>query len=65
MLNDVFSALFCFDYSLTFTREVERIWKHEFSTPVILFYIIRYSAMISALLVILDLTGWRGVSDKV
>lgn len=64
-LSDAFIALACFDYSLTFTREVERIWKHEFSTPVVLFYLVRYPAMISALNVFLNLMGWRGISDKV
>ncbi|KAL1949134.1 hypothetical protein VTO73DRAFT_10940 [Trametes versicolor] len=59
------AALACFDYCLTFTREVERIWKHEFSTPVVLFYLVRYPAMISALNIFLNLTGWRGISDKV
>ncbi|OJT14306.1 hypothetical protein TRAPUB_9167 [Trametes pubescens] len=58
------SALACFDYTLTFTREVERIWKREFSTPVILFYLVRYPAMVSALLLILNMTGWQGISDK-
>lgn len=64
-LSDTFIALACFDYCLTFTREVERIWKHEFSTPVVLFYLVRYPAMISALNIFLNLTGWRGISDKV
>lgn len=64
-LTDVSLALVCLDYSLTFTREVERIWKYEFSTPVVLFYLVRYPAMISAFNVFLNLTGWRGISDKV
>lgn len=61
----ILSALFWFDYSLTFPREVERIWKRGFSTPVILFYLVRYTAMMSALIIILDLAGWRGRSDSV
>ncbi|EIW55133.1 uncharacterized protein TRAVEDRAFT_22899 [Trametes versicolor FP-101664 SS1] len=53
------------DDTLTFPREVERIWKRGFSTPVILFYLVRYTAMMSALIIILDLAGWRGRSDSV
>lgn len=59
------SALFSFDYSLTFTREVERIWKHGFSTPAVLFYLVRYPALMSVLFVILEETSWAGISDRV
>lgn len=63
-LSDVISALFSFDYSLTFTREVERIWKRGFSTPAVLFYLVRYPALISVIFVILEETSWAGISDQ-
>ncbi|KAI0366870.1 hypothetical protein BV20DRAFT_1094260 [Pilatotrama ljubarskyi] len=56
-------ALYCFDYSLTLAREVERIWKLGFSVPAVIFHCVRYSALVNILFVILDQTPWKGISD--
>ncbi|KAI0356045.1 hypothetical protein OH77DRAFT_1402140, partial [Trametes cingulata] len=58
-------ALYCFDYSLTLAREVERIWKLGFSVSAVIFYCVRYSALVNTIFVILDQTSWRGLSDTV
>lgn len=64
-LNVIRIALFCFDYGLTFTREVERIWKRGLSAPAVLFYCVRYPALVSTIFIILDETAWAGISDEV
>ncbi|KAI0763066.1 hypothetical protein BD413DRAFT_720192 [Trametes elegans] len=55
----------CFDYCLTFTREVQRIWTLGFSMSAVLFYGVRYPAVFSTLFVVLDMTQWHGISDSV
>ncbi|KAL7277286.1 hypothetical protein ACG7TL_009142 [Trametes sanguinea] len=57
------TALFCFDYMLTFAREVRRIWKLRFTTSAMLFYCVRYSALFNTIFVVLEQTQWKGVSD--
>ncbi|OJT14308.1 hypothetical protein TRAPUB_9169 [Trametes pubescens] len=52
------------DYMRTFTREVEHVWKRELSTSAALFYLVRYPGLISTLFVVLEETGWAGISDK-
>ncbi|KAL1949132.1 hypothetical protein VTO73DRAFT_10938 [Trametes versicolor] len=58
------AALFCFDYSLTFAREVEHIWKREFSTTAVLFYFFRYLGLITTIFAVLAVAGWTGISPK-
>ncbi|KAI0654362.1 hypothetical protein C8Q70DRAFT_883259, partial [Cubamyces menziesii] len=58
-------ALFCFDYCLTFTREIQRIWKLKLAPSAIIFYCVRYPALFSTLFVILEQTRWSGISDPV
>ncbi|KAI9065336.1 hypothetical protein FKP32DRAFT_1568312, partial [Trametes sanguinea] len=58
-------ALFCFDYILTFSREVQRIWKLRFTTSAMLFYCVRYSALFNTIFVVLEQTQWNGISDMV
>lgn len=53
------------DYILTFTREVEHIWKREYSPSAVLFCLVRYSGLVNTLFVVLVETGWTGISDKV
>ncbi|CDO70386.1 hypothetical protein BN946_scf184999.g26 [Trametes cinnabarina] len=57
------TALFCFNYILTFTREVQRIWKLRFTTSAILFYCVRYSALFNTIFIVLEQTRWNGISD--
>ncbi|KAH9899286.1 hypothetical protein C8Q73DRAFT_639740, partial [Cubamyces lactineus] len=58
-------ALFCFDYCLIFTREVQRIWKLKHAPSAIIFYCVRYPSLFSTLFVILEQTRWSGISDEV
>ncbi|OSC97812.1 hypothetical protein PYCCODRAFT_1376405, partial [Trametes coccinea BRFM310] len=58
-------ALFCFDYMLTFAREVRRIWKLRFTTSAMLFYCVRYSALFNTIFVVLEQTQWKGPSLSV
>ncbi|KAI0366874.1 hypothetical protein BV20DRAFT_951428, partial [Pilatotrama ljubarskyi] len=58
-------ALFCYDYCLTFRREVRLVSRHGASTSSILLYAVRYSAFFSTIFVILDLLPWKGISDRV
>ncbi|KAI0631153.1 hypothetical protein C8Q77DRAFT_1159851 [Trametes polyzona] len=57
------TALFCFDYFLTFGGEVELVWRRGFSTSAVLFYAVRYPALFSTVFVILDMTPFKGQSD--
>lgn len=53
------------DYILTFAREVEHIWKREYSASAMLFCLVRYSGLVNTLFVVLVETGRTGISDKV
>ncbi|EIW55134.1 uncharacterized protein TRAVEDRAFT_130387, partial [Trametes versicolor FP-101664 SS1] len=58
------TALFCFDYSVTLSREVEYIWKREFSTPTLLFYLVRYMGLITAVFAVMEVTGMLPTHDS-
>lgn len=47
------AALICFDYCLTFCREVDLVWKRGISVSTVLFYAARYPALFSTIFVIL------------
>ncbi len=38
-------ALLWFDYALTFTVEVERTWKHEFTGATVAYLVLRYASL--------------------
>ncbi|KAI9067876.1 hypothetical protein FKP32DRAFT_1562917 [Trametes sanguinea] len=59
------TALFCYDYCLTFGREVQLVWRRRFSTSSVLFFGARYPAVFSTIFVIMDMTSWKGMSDWV
>ncbi|KAI0760256.1 hypothetical protein C8Q74DRAFT_213959 [Fomes fomentarius] len=59
------TALFCFDYSITIGSEVRLIWPRRLSGPSILFYTVRYPALLNTLFVILNEVLWRGISNEV
>ncbi|KAL1949130.1 hypothetical protein VTO73DRAFT_10936 [Trametes versicolor] len=56
------TALFCFDYCLTFGREVDFVWKRGLSVSTVLFYAARYPAFFSTIFVILDIIPFKGMS---
>ncbi|EIW55122.1 uncharacterized protein TRAVEDRAFT_100228, partial [Trametes versicolor FP-101664 SS1] len=58
-------ALFCFDYCLTFGREVDFVWKRGLSVSTVLFYAARYPAFFSTIFVILDIVPFKGMSISV
>ncbi|RPD75587.1 hypothetical protein L226DRAFT_49377 [Lentinus tigrinus ALCF2SS1-7] len=63
-LYDAATALFCYDYCLTFGREVQYIWPLRLSVPSLLFFAVRYPALVNTAFIILDQTCWRGMTDE-
>lgn len=60
------TALVFYDYALTFDQEVRIIWRAaRFSSPALLFYVVRYAAFFSSILIVLDVTEWPGQNDLV
>ncbi|KAL6304064.1 hypothetical protein BKA93DRAFT_306851 [Sparassis latifolia] len=51
-------AAFMYDYGLTFAREVRFVWgaKRKFSFALVLFYVVRYTTLLAAVLVVV--TTW-------
>ncbi|RPD75595.1 hypothetical protein L226DRAFT_522734 [Lentinus tigrinus ALCF2SS1-7] len=58
------AALIIYEYCITFHREVNQIWRRGFSSSTLLFYAVRYPAVINPLFVLLDLVPWNGQSDR-
>ncbi|KZT65309.1 hypothetical protein DAEQUDRAFT_768972 [Daedalea quercina L-15889] len=51
-------ALCCYDFCLTFTREVKFMWKLKPSIGSILFFTLRYPALCNTIMVILGYLSW-------
>ncbi|GBE83934.1 hypothetical protein SCP_0509930 [Sparassis crispa] len=51
-------CLLWYDYLLTFSEEVQYIWKSRLSVSSVLFYVIRYSALLSSICEVLATQGW-------
>ena len=60
----VYAALLWFDFALTFTTEVQRIWRRKFSGATVVYLFMRYSALIERVLFVLEVLVWKS-SDKV
>ena len=52
--------LFCYDYILTFSREVKCIWSRKVSAAVVLFFINRYVVLANRLIRLIQLYDWHG-----
>ncbi|KAL1949114.1 hypothetical protein VTO73DRAFT_10920 [Trametes versicolor] len=64
--NIAAAVLVFYDYALTFDQEVRIIWRAaRFSSPALLFYVVRYAAFFSSILIVLDVTEWAGQNDLV
>ncbi|EPT00579.1 hypothetical protein FOMPIDRAFT_1122418, partial [Fomitopsis schrenkii] len=50
--------LCCYDYCLTLGREVELVWSGKLSLASVLFYALRYSALLDTVLVMLGYLSW-------
>ena len=59
-----YEALLWFDFALTFTTEVQQIWRRRFSGAAIVYLLTRYSALLDSAMVIVETFVWRS-SDKV
>ncbi|KAI0752826.1 hypothetical protein C8Q80DRAFT_1118138 [Daedaleopsis nitida] len=57
------TALLWFDFSLTFTTEVRRIWRRKFSGATLVFLFMRYSALLDRVLFVLEVLLWKS-SDR-
>ncbi|KAI0646485.1 hypothetical protein C8Q79DRAFT_1118915 [Trametes meyenii] len=62
--NLVPTTLICYDYFLTLARETRHVWWRGLSNAVVLFCVVRYSALVGVLASILALAPWRGMSNK-
>lgn len=49
-------ALLLYDYLLTFPAEIHFVWKRELSGVTVIFLVMRYAAMLNALMGVLELT---------
>ncbi|OCH89287.1 hypothetical protein OBBRIDRAFT_732855, partial [Obba rivulosa] len=59
-------ALCCFDYCLTFSREVRYVHQARQSLTSFLFYVLRYTALFNTIFEILELLpAWKGENDLV
>ncbi|KAI0729807.1 hypothetical protein C8Q72DRAFT_777325 [Fomitopsis betulina] len=58
MCSRYLSALCCYDYCLTLGREVDLIWRGRLSLASVLFYVLRYSALLDTVLVMLGYLSW-------
>ena len=56
--NFVTIALCCYDFCLTFTRELKFMWKLKPSTGSLLFFTLRYPALCNTIMVILGYLSW-------
>jgi len=56
-------ALLFYDYLLTLGREIEYIWAGQFSLPSMLFYIVRYSAIINTICMLAEMYPWSGLNE--
>lgn len=54
------SALYCYDYVLTFSQEVRCIWQRRFSGASLLFVLNRYAVLVNRLLRLIQLVSWSG-----
>ncbi|KAH9942050.1 hypothetical protein B0H21DRAFT_751393, partial [Amylocystis lapponica] len=58
------AVLFCYDYCLTFDREVEYFWKAKLSPIALLFYVMRYTGLFTIIFVMLESSiKWTARSD--
>ncbi|KAH9942061.1 hypothetical protein B0H21DRAFT_696489, partial [Amylocystis lapponica] len=46
--------LFCYDYCLTFDREVEYFWKARLTPTALLFFVMRYIGLFNTIFVLLE-----------
>ncbi|KAI0740858.1 hypothetical protein C8Q76DRAFT_853142 [Earliella scabrosa] len=53
------AALLLYDCSLTFTDEVQRIWKRRFSGVTVVYLLIRYTVLFNRILVFLEFQAWN------
>ncbi|OJT14285.1 hypothetical protein TRAPUB_9145 [Trametes pubescens] len=64
--NIAAAVLVFYDYALTFDQEVRIMWRaRRLSSPALLFYVVRYAAFFSSILIVLDVTEWPGQNDLV
>ncbi|KAH9836389.1 uncharacterized protein C8Q71DRAFT_708355 [Rhodofomes roseus] len=53
-------ALCCYDYCLTFEREVVLMWRDKLTAASALFYALRYAALLNTILILLGYLSWPG-----
>ncbi|KAI0918344.1 hypothetical protein AcV5_002352 [Taiwanofungus camphoratus] len=58
------AALLFFDFCITFTTEVQRIWSRRFSGATIIFLIVRYAALAERITLVTSVL-LRGTLDQV
>ncbi|KAH9922472.1 uncharacterized protein B0H18DRAFT_879319, partial [Fomitopsis serialis] len=57
-------ALCCYDWCLTFDREVNLIWKSKLSPITVLFCFLRYPAVLNTAVELLSRASWRWQSNS-
>ena len=63
-LIELFAALLWFDFALTFSTEVRRIWARKFSGATLVYLLTRYTAIIDRILFVTEVLLWSS-SDEV
>ncbi|OJT14287.1 hypothetical protein TRAPUB_9147 [Trametes pubescens] len=49
--------------SLNTEQQVRNIWRIQFSSSALLFYVVRYAALFSSILIVLNGTVWSGQNN--
>lgn len=64
VIIDPLTALFIYDYILSFSLEVKCIWQRRFSKATALYVLNRYAVMSNRIVLLIELKSWRGVDVK-
>ena len=56
-------AVLWFDFALTFTTEVRRIWRREFSGATLVFLLMRYIAVVERVFFVLEVLLWKSTDE--
>ena len=57
------AALLWFDFALTFTTEVKRIWRRRFSGATVVYLLTRYIAVVERVFFVLEVLLWKSTDE--
>ena len=57
------AAVLWFDFALTFTTEVRRIWRRKFTGATLVYLLMRYIAVIERIFFVLEVLLWKSTDE--